>query len=513
MTINFPRTSFSILRAQQITESVEHRTLIIGQKVAAGTAATGSLVENAPEANDEIAALFGARSAVAGMLRAFKEINQSSAVDVIPLDDNAGATDATATIGFSGTATAAGTIFVEVGSGNDHRYQIDIAIGETATVVAARLAALITADTLAPFTAAAATGDVTVTAANGGALANAWSLFVDGAVAGVSVSLSAWSGGATDPVLTNIFAVLGDRRYQTIVWPSVYTDTVLKDFLDARFNTTNDILQGVGIITAVDTAANIQSKATALNSQSVVVIASQAISSAVLTGSAHREFPDVISARVAALRSLRLTDLAALSQFLTTPAPLDQFGSRALASLPYANTVLPNTAIIRAVDQWTALQQATFRNNGVAVIGANRNFSSMLLGEIVTTNTTDPAGNDDSSFQFLNTVDTVAAIRDAFFLNLRARYAQTRLTDGDLIAGRDLANQASIEAFLEEIFQGLAEDVLVQAGQAALRDFKTNGRVVAVDVAAGSVTIDLAPLMVNGLRVITGTVTVNFGEG
>ncbi len=510
MTINFPKTSFQILRAQQILESIDQRVLIVGQKQNAGTAATGALVENVPEASDSINTLFGARSIVAEMCREFKAINNLTALDVIALDDNAGGTAGTATVGFAGTATENGSIFVEIGSGTGYRFKVDVVTGDTAATVAGKLETLIDASATAPFTAALATADVNLTAANLGTVANDWTIFVDGAVAGITVSISGWSGGATDPALTNLFDVVANKRYQTVVWPSVFDDTTVEAFLDARFNDAEQILQGVAIITTVGTSAEVIAKAAALNSQSMVIIASQGISTTELVGAAHREFPDAISARFAAIRSLRFTDDAPLASILTTPAPLDQFGSRALASLPYANTVIPNMPVIRPADQWTQTQLASFRDSGVSVIGANRNFSAMIAGEIVTTNTTDEAANPNDSFKFLNTVDTVAAIRDAFFLNFRARYGQSRLTDGALRAGRDLANQASIEAFTEGIYQSLAEDVLVQEGQAAVADFKLNRQVI-VDVPNGKVTVNVAPLLVNGLRVIVGTVTVNFG--
>lgn len=511
MTISFPATTFQILRAQQIQESVEQRVLIVGQKQNAGTAVSGALVENVPSATDEIATLFGVRSIVAEMVREFKAINELTALDVIALNDNAGGTAGTATVGFAGTATENGSIFVEVGSATRYRFKVDIVTGDTAAVVAGKLETLIDASLTAPFTAALATADVNLTAANAGTASNDWTIFVDGAVAGITASISGWSGGATDPALTNLFDVVANKRYQTVVWPSVFDDTVVEAFLDARFNPNDDILQGVAIITNVGTAAESIAKAAALNSQSIVVIASKAISTSDLVGAAHREFPDLVSTRFAAIRSLRFTDNAPLASFLTTPAALDQFGSRSLASLPYANTVIPNMKVIRPVDQWTPAELVSFRDGGVSVIGANRNFSAMIAGEFVTTNTTDAAANPDTSFKFLNTVDTIAAIRDAFFLNFRSRYGQTRLTNGALRAGRDLANKASIEAFTEGIFQSLAEDVLVQEGPAALADFKLNRQVI-VDVPNGKVTVNVAPLLVTGLRVIIGTVTVNFGS-
>lgn len=511
MTLNSPRVTFQILRAQELADSIDHRVLIVGQKDG-GSATAGELVESVPSTEAQINALFGARSQVAQMVRAFRAINKLSQLDVISLDDNAGASNATSIIGLAGTATEAGRITFEAASGAQRSYDVDAVVGDTAAVLAARLDALTSGDATAPFTSSVTSGDVTLTAANGGTLANDWHLRVDGSIAGITTTLTAWTGGATDPVLTGVFDPVVTQRYQTIVWPSVYDDSTVESFLNDRFNNDGPVLQGVAIITDVDTAANVLVKAAALDSQSVVVFPSKAVAEATITGNALREMADVNSARIAALRSLRLTDDAALGNFLTTPAPFDQLGGRALASLPYANTIIPNQSVIRRVDSWTLAEQLAFENGGVAMVGPNAAFSGMVLGNVVTTSLTDGSGNDNTSFKFLNTVDTAAAIRDAFDVNCRSRYAQTRLTDGDLIAGRDMANQASIEAFTEEIHQSLADDTLIQAGEASLSDFKQNGRIVTLDLAAGRVSIDIAPLFVSGVRVIVGSVTVNFGD-
>ncbi len=507
MPINFPSTTFQILSADQILASIDQRVLIVGQMLATGTAISGSLQETVGSDDSAIASLFGERSILAEMCREFRDINDRTALDVIALDDNAGATAATASLGFSGTATESGSINVEIAG---YSFKLDIASGDTAVIVAGALETLIDLVSTSPYTAALNAAAVDLTATNGGTHANDWTIFVDGAVAGIAVSISGWSGGATDPAIATVLDVVGSKRYQTVVWPAAYGDATVADFLDERFNVSDDVLQGVAIVTAVGTDDEVILRASALNSQSMVIIASRAISSTDLVGAAHREIPDVVSARFAAVRSLRFTDDAPLSSILTTTAASDQVGSRALASLPYANTVIPNMAVIRATDQWTATQLRNFTGSGVAVIGPNRNFNAMLAGEIVTTYTSDAASNPDTSFKFLNTVDTVAQIRDSFFLNFRSKYAQTRLTDGDRLPGRDMANQASIEAFCEELYRDLADDALVQAGGAAVADFKDN-MIVTVDVSTGRVTVDLAPLLVTQLRVIVGTITVNFG--
>ena len=511
MTANFPLVTVNIARQQSLAPAVQHRALIIGQKLAAGTATSGALIENVQDDVLSNNAAFGARSILAEMVREWKKINKVTPVDVIPIDDNAGGTQATASFAFTGTATESGPIFFGVGSDSTYRFRVDVLTGETAATVAGKLQSAVALATTAPFTSALDTADVDFTAANSGPGPNDWSLFVDGSVAGIAVAITGWTGGATGPVLSNTFVPIDSRRYQTIVWPSDFAAATLETELDARFNADNQNLQGVGIQTFVGTATEAIAAATALNSQSMVLIASKTISKTELVGTAHREFPDVVSTRFAAIRALRLTTDASIAQIMTTVAALDQFGGRAIASLPYANSVVLNMPIIRQVDQFTALELVSLRDGGVSAIAANENFSAVVCSEMVTTNTTNESAQPDTSFKFLSTIDTMAAIRDAFFQTFKLRYAQSRLTNGALISSRDMVNKPSFEATTEEIYQSLADDGLVQAGQEAIADFRLN-RVVELSLAEGKITFACAPLLVTGLRVILATISVNFGD-
>ena len=181
-----------------------------------------------------------------------------------------------------------------------------------------------------------------------------------------------------------------------------------------------------------------------------------------------------------------------------------------MQSLPYFNTLAPNLAVPDELDQFTLSEQTDLRNNGLSVVGSNRNFSQTIFGEFVTTYLTNTAGNVDTSYKFLNTVDTASVIREFIYENCRQRYAQTRLTDGDLVQGRDMANGSSIRAFLNELYDELAEDVLVQSGTTAKKNFNDN-LVITTNISTGTATIAMAPLLVTQLRVILGTIQVNFG--
>lgn len=510
MSVNFPKTSFSIVRGQSLLTDVEQRALIVGNKLDAGSAAAGVLAENVGTSISEINGLFGARSHVAELVRAFREINGATPLDVLPLDDVPGATAATGAVGFSGTATETGTLDVSVGSAARYKFKVAIGNGDTATEIGATLSALVAAKTSAPFTAADNTGDVTFTASTESTIANDWMIQVEGEVAGVTATITAFSGGLTDPTLTGVFAAVGNVRYQTVVWPGAYSLTPVESFLDGRFNADGELLQGVAIACVVDSVNNALTTSDALQSQSMVVLFSKDISRDGLKGGQHKEIPDVLSAKLAALRSLRFTDGASLSQFLSTSAGLDQFGSRALATLPYANTLVPGIPVISPIDDLTRLEMDTLREGGLSTIGPNRNFSAMVLSEIVTSSNKNLAGDPDDSFKFLNTVDAVAAVRDAFFINSRRRFAQSRLTSGDLIAGRDMVNADSFRAFTEEVYFTLAEDGIVSNSIEDLAEFKRTS-IIIVSTAQGRISFSCEPRLVTGLRAILGTIEVNIG--
>ena len=510
--ISEPSVTLNIIPAQLLATVAEQKVLMIGQMLAAGTATAGDLIIEMPNDGSEDT-LFGQGSHLAGMVREFKKLNRVTQLDIIPLDDDGAAVQGTCVVTFSGTATSDGTLNISIGSEENHEYELDVLSTDTATDVGDALAAAITADGDAPFTAANVTGTVTITARNGGTLSNKWDVKVEDltAVAGITIALTGWSGGATDPALTNLFDPIANIRYQTICWPSVYDIDDVQTELDARFNLTNDVKDGRAVQVVQGTLASLKSYVSTLNSQSLVVNGTKTVSKDAHKGSATPEMPDVICSQLCALRALRLTQDANLTQYLTTVARLDQFGGPELGSLPYFNTALPNLPIASIDDFFDAEELDELRDNGVSVFGPNRAFNGTIFGEQVTTYLTDNAGNPDESYKFLNTVDTASIIREYYVNNYRVKYAQTRLTDGDLISGRDMANEASIRAFTNELYDELAEDALVQAGTTAKKDFNDN-LIISANIQTGVVIINMAPLLVTQLRAILGTIQVNFGD-
>lgn len=511
--VSQPDVSVSIVPAATLVPNESHRVLLIGQKNG-GTATSGDLQEEFQNDNSWDT-LFGADSQVSAMLRAYKKINLDTRVDAIGLDDNGSAVAATGTVVFSGTATEDGSFEVTIGSDTNHKFTVTVTNTDTATTVGGTLETVSNLDAKLPVTAANVIGTVTMTAVNGGTEANRIGLRVTGTVAGLTATISSpgMAGGLNDPVLTTLFDVVGNERYQTIVYPFGWGTTDLTAFLDPRFNVTNDVLDGVGVLSTHDTFSNLKTIGDAENSQSLVILGAKSVSTSTYLGSSLFELDYVLASQFAAVRSLRLTEDASIADFVVadTTGGLDAFGGPAIASLPYFNSVVPNLPIVKPSLGFSRTEIESLLDSSISVIGSNRALNGVIMGEIVTEYKTDTAGNPDDSFKFLNFVDTSSQAREFFFNNLKKEYAQSRLTEGDLVANRSMANEQSIRAFIVSLYQVLTgpDFVLLQAGPDAVRFFKLNLS-VSVDLLTGKVTVVMKVPLVTQLRTIIATMQLAF---
>ena len=185
--ISLPQVILNILQANLLVAENSQRVLIIGQKTAAGTAASGVLIQNLTLDNAVVNGLFGENSMVAGMIRKHRETNEITPIDIIPLDDAGGGTKATGNVDFTGSVpTEAGTILVSVGSERDHTYEIVVTTTDTATTLGDKLVAAIAADSKAPFSGSNAAGDVEITYVHNGTVGNTTGLRIQGTVPGVT---------------------------------------------------------------------------------------------------------------------------------------------------------------------------------------------------------------------------------------------------------------------------------------------------------------------------------------
>jgi phage tail sheath gpL-like len=215
------------------------KTLLIGQKLAAGSAAAN--VPMLVSRTDEARSLFGQGSMLARMHEVYRANDDFGEVWCVALDDAAAGVTAAGSIALTGTAIAAGALNLYIGA---QRVQIAVAANETAASVATALAAAINANAELPVTASAAAGTVTITAKHKGEAGNAIRLQLnyrgnaggETTPAGLGVAITALSGGATNPDLTAALAALGDEEYDFIIQP--WTDTATLDAFAALMGDT-----------------------------------------------------------------------------------------------------------------------------------------------------------------------------------------------------------------------------------------------------------------------------------
>lgn len=509
--ISQPIVNIQLLAAQVVDTFKDRRNIIVGQNGVGGTAVDKVLVQDVHLlTDDELITQFGNDHLYGSIIswRSAVDVDGGGIIpqlDVIPVTANGGGVAATSIIGFTGTATEDGTY--TIGIVDEEKFQIILTVtsGDTATVIGDALDAAILALTNEPFTSANSTGTVTITATDVGTIGNFYGLRLAGEIAGVTTAVTGWTGGATNPTLTDSLDAIEGLRYTGLAWPEGWnTDIdVPKDEFDSRFNSANAILDGVVFGGSSDTAANNTTLVSTLNSQSLVFMGNNKVSNTLDKGPVILQPADWVAAYFMGVRSKRLSTGALIADLLITPQGLDATGGPSLASLAYHNTPLIDTPVTLPAEQYTSTEQLELRDEGFTVYGVNVAGNTMLMSDVVTTRTTTSAGTDNDSFLYLNYVDTGSVCREIIFNTLKAAYPQSRLTEGDLIAGRAIENAASIKEQLMQIYDFLAGLALTQAGEAATSFFRDNTTVEVV-------LVDRLVTIVGPLPIVTQIGVINY---
>ena len=467
-----PLIDVQLIPANIVDAFADRRLLVCGQQSAAATATSGALYENVQSNTPtEINALFGVRSDLVNSIFQCRDSSSGYVqIDVIPIDDASGSA-AACTIAFAGTATADGTIKVFVVDKFQYEVTIDVLTGDEGGDVGDALVTALTALTNLPATAAnvivTTTGTVTVTSSHEGTVGMFYGVGYTGEVAGITTTTTAWASGATDPTLTGIFDVVGEERYTGILWPEYWKDeiTIVSTFLETRFNSSNAIKDGIAFIGSTDTYANNNTMVDARNDRILVFVGNNTVDTNEKRGPALPKPATWVASRFMGIRAKRLTTGAPIADdIVATNGRDDNRGGPALASLPYFNTVDNACSVALADEIYSETEQRELERSGFMVFGTNQAKNGIVFGAAATPYTTDTAGNANISFHYLNYVDTGSVCREILWRASKARFAQTRLTTGDLIRRRNMDNAGSIKAYVMQIYRLLANAALLRAG-------------------------------------------------
>tara|TARA_R110000868_G_C10972986_1_gene771143 strand:- start:33633 stop:35168 length:1536 start_codon:yes stop_codon:yes gene_type:complete len=489
MTGLYPKTTLTLSAAGQIPSVKARMPLILAQGIATGSFTSGTLVTNISNNINAGNDLCGAGSMGALMINKFKALNPYIRLDAIIVDDNGASVAATGSIAVTVTSPLVGTFNLNVGSKELNTYLIATTTASTATTIGNDIETAINADLNSPVTAVNVTGTITFTAKNKGTCGNNMNIHLGSLPSGVTAVITAFASGATDPVLTGVLDKIDKLRYD-IITPVAFVSDIKTD-LEAKFNVSNKILDGVGFVTKTDTYANAQTALVpaTLASKVITYFNNKLVDDADHRGGAFEELDYVISTACASLRSLRLIPDSLIGSFMTGNVTR---GGTYTAGIPYHGMKLLGFSPMDAGKGFTDLEI-----DGLYDLGGST-FSNDDSGQYIVTNpfllTSYKKATPTSegfTFRNVNKTDCATYVRDFIFTNLKNKYSQAGLTNGDSPANSRAvyATQAAIKADIYAwiLEMGTGEFALVQKSN-ELNEEVLNSIIVNINTSTGLVS-------------------------
>lgn len=418
------RAEISNANALQGLPPAERKLLIIGQRLAPGTA--GANVLRRVLQADQAVSLFGTGSQVARMCAAALAVNPLVELWAIGVDHAVAATAASGTITLAGTATAAGTLAYMIAG---TRITVGVAIGATAATLAASLASAINAVTSLPVLASAVDGVVTVTSRNRGTWVNMIHMrqnHYDGEVipAGLTSAIVGLSGGATDSSIATAIAALGDEQFQHVAigLNDANSLSVLGAELESRWGPMRQI-EGRAWAGIAGSFATLASFGATRNDPHVTLVGGYNIPTP----------PDAMAAACAAIAADALGD---------DPAR------------PLNGLVVPGVVAPRIEHRFTATERELLLRDGISTFTVTPS-GEVAMERMISTYQVNAYGLEDPSYLDVTTMATLAYYRFSWRARMLQKFPRAKLTDDIIAAVR--AETIAIAREWEEA--GLMEDV------------------------------------------------------
>lgn len=404
LRVPFVAVEFDNSRAQQGPAILPFRALMIGQKLAAGTA-TADTAQRVTSV-DQIITLAGRGSLLHRMGLAWYATNRSTELWIGVLADNGAGVAATGTIVVAGPATASGTIALYLGG---ERITIGVASGDSASTIASAINTAINANLDLPVTSTVSTATVTVLFRHKGLAGNVYDMrhsFNSGEQlpAGVGLTITQLASGTTNPTLTNLLASIQDIWFNVI--PHPYTDATSLSAIE------NDALARFGPLRMQDALAvtatsgvfgTLTSLGTGRNSGQSVIFAPPGVS------------PLTPPWEMAA-------DLGALVAFYGAIDPARPMQTLQLGrALPTALT-----------DQWSLDERDQLLHAGIATTRLDSSGTKVQIERVITTYRTAASGAADTSYLDGTTMLTLSYLRYAFRTLIAVKYPRHKLADDDV---------------------------------------------------------------------------------
>lgn len=457
--------------------SQSYKVLVIGQKLAAGAAPANVPVRIVSPS--QAVAAFGQGSMLARMFAAYKTVDTTIETWALPLAENDEGVAATGKITFTGPATAAGTLALYIAG---QRLQVAIGANDAATAIATRVNAAIAALADLPVTAAVDANPndnrVSLTATWKGETGNDIDIRAgyytgEDVPAGLTVAVTAMSGGTGNPDIAAVFTAIGDEQFNAFVLP--FTDTANLSAIEAeladRWGPLRQI-EGIALAAARGSHASLLTLGDSRNSPFVSIIGANG------SPTPPYEWAAAYAAQIA------------------------RYGSEDPAR-PFQTLALAGVKAPLTTARFTRQERDLLLADGISTFTVDA-AGNALIERAVTTYQEDAAGLPDVSYLDVNTPLTVAYLR----FSLRARIAQkyprhklandgTRYGPGQKIVTPSVIRAEILSLFKEWEVAGLVENV---------DQFKADLRVERDATDKGRVNALVPPDIVNQLRVFAGSI-------
>lgn len=422
-------------RAVSGLQAMPQKILVVGQKLAAGTAPAGAPIKIT--SGDQGIQSFGRGSMLAAMVAAFLSANPTAEMLAYPVEDNAAGVAATRTVTLTGPATAAGTLNLYVAG---QRVQVAVASAAAATVVATALAAAVNANLDLPVTATAAAAVVTLTARHKGELGSDIDVranYREGEItpAGLIVTIAAGVAGSGNPDLSTLFAAIGDAKIIGFVLP--YTDTANLAVFEA------ELLSRWGPLRMIEAMAYGFKSGT----------------HGVLTAlGAARNSPFSSIGGLKGSPTPPWTIAAAYAGVVTYHGAIDP-------ARPFQTLLVPGVLAPAQADRFTRAERNLQLQDGVSTFTIDAG-GNVLVERSITTYQTNAFGLPDTAYLDVNTVLTLAYLRYTVRARIAAKFPRHKLADdgtlfgpGQAVVTPKVLKAELVSLFLDWMAAGLTENI------------------------------------------------------
>lgn len=200
--------------------TVPLQVLLMGQKLAAGSAAELTLKECLASDASDAAGWFGADSMLHQMVQRFKKINKYTKLYAMGIDDLVAGVARQLTYTVTGPATASGTAKARIG---DLTVRFGVNSGDTAIDVAAAIVAAMDAAQGMPTTQAVGANPnehvITATLRHKGEAGNDLVVSFEDLPAGIAIAVAQTVAGSGEPDVSEITAAIAGQRFKRMVQP------------------------------------------------------------------------------------------------------------------------------------------------------------------------------------------------------------------------------------------------------------------------------------------------------